>query len=356
MRRVERNYGLDLLRMVSMFLVVNLHVLSQGGAMVRIVGHESSYYACWFLETCAYCAVDCYGILSGYVGVTSKHRPARLLELWLNVFFYSAGITLIYWIAAPELLMEGSLWKAIFPVSWKTYWYFSAYVGLFVVMPYLNKLVNSLEGKERKHMMLVMFLLFSVSTALPKVNNSDFLALIGGYSFVWLVILYLFGACIRTCSFKRWTKLQYLLCYFALVAFSWSFKIVVENYTRQIYGEARFGRLFIGYTTPTILLASVCLFLTFENIKIRSSRIKRLILTASPLAFSVYIIHTHPLIWENVIKGISSACGYYAWPLTLLSVVGIAAVIYIVCSAVDFIRSKIFAVCNIRGLTEKVLH
>ena len=42
-----------------MFMIVNLHVLGQGGAMARIAGSESTYYAAWLIETCAYCAVDC---------------------------------------------------------------------------------------------------------------------------------------------------------------------------------------------------------------------------------------------------------------------------------------------------------
>ena len=92
MTEKKRNYGIDLLRMLSMFMIVNLHVLGQGGAMVRIVGDEAGYYAAWFLETCAYCAVDCYGLISGYVGVNGKFRPARLLELWLQVFFYSSAL------------------------------------------------------------------------------------------------------------------------------------------------------------------------------------------------------------------------------------------------------------------------
>ena len=47
-------------------------------------------------DSCAYCAVDCYGLISGYVGVNGKFRPARLLELWLQVFFYSFGLSLIH--------------------------------------------------------------------------------------------------------------------------------------------------------------------------------------------------------------------------------------------------------------------
>lgn len=298
MSDTKRNYGIDLLRMVSMFLIVNLHVLAQGGAMVRIVGAEGTYYAAWFLETCAYCAVDCYGLISGYVGVNGKFRPARILELWFQVFFYTAGITLIYRIFAPGLLLEDSLWTAIFPVGWKTYWYFSAYAGLFFVMPYLNKLVNSMKERELRRMAVVLFLVFSVGTAVPKVNGSDFLQLVGGYSFVWLCILYLCGACIRKCSFPRWKKRTYLLAYLGLVTFSWGFKIIVENYTRRVFGEAMFGRLFTGYVTPTIFLCAVCLVLMFEKMEFRKDWSKKLITVASPLAFSVYLIHTHPLIWE----------------------------------------------------------
>lgn len=350
----KRNYGLDLLRIVSMFLIVNLHVLGQGGAMVRIVGQEETYYACWFLETCAYCAVDCYGLISGYVGVDGKYRPARILELWLQVFFYSAGITLLYWIFAPGLLAADSLWKAIFPVCWKTYWYFSAYAGLFFVMPYLNRMVYALREEERKRMALMLFLLFSVGTALPKVNNSDFLQLIGGYSFVWLVILYLFGACIKTCRFRRRKTYQYLLAYFGLAAFSWIFKILVENYTRKVYGEAKFGRLFTSYTAPTILLCGVCLFLIFERLEIRSRVMQKLIAMASPLAFSVYLIHTQPLIWENMLKGAVGSYRYFHPILAVPAVLGTAVLIYLVCSLIDLVRKKLFEVLQVRAFTEWV--
>lgn len=353
MEVAKRNYGLDLLRIVSMFLVVNLHVLSQGGVMVRITGQESTYYASWFIETCAYCAVNCYGLLSGYVGVDSKFRPARLLELWCQVFFYSAGITLIFWPVSPDLLMENSLWKAIFPIGWKTYWYFSAYAGLFFVMPYLNRLVLALKEAERKRMALMMFLVFSVFTALPKVNDSDFLSLVGGYSFVWLVILYLFGACLKKCSFRRWKKWQYLLAYFGLVTFSWAFKILVENYTRKVYGEPRFGRMFTGYAAPTILLCGVCLLLIFEGIHVEKKWAQKLIAVASPLAFSVYLIHTHPLIWDNLISGLFSEYrNIKLIPLVMGAVLLSAAAIYVVCSLLDLIRFQIFRVIGVRRRSE----
>lgn len=348
----NRNYGLDLLRILSMFMIVNLHVLGQGGAMVKIVGRPEAYYAAWFLETCAYCAVDLYGLISGYVGVDSKYRPARILELWFQVFFYSAGITLLYRIFAPGLLVDGSLWKAIFPVSWKTYWYFSSYVGVFFLMPYLNKMVNSLTEKEVKRLAVTLFLVFSAGTAVPKVNSVDFLQLIGGYSFAWLLVLYLFGACLKKCSFRRWKNSRYILAYFGLVTFSWLFKILVENYTRKIYGEAKFGRLFTGYATPTIFLSAVCLFLMFENLKIKNESVQKWIAFASPLAFSVYLIHTQPQIWANVMKGAFSEFRYLpCWAIIPASLVA-AVLIYVICSMIDIVRKWLFGKLKVRHYSE----
>lgn len=348
LRQSGRNYGLDLLRMVSMFLIVNLHVLGQGGAMVRIAGNESTYYAAWFLETCAYCAVDCYGLLSGYVGVKGKPRLGRFLELWLQVFFYSAGITLVYYLAALQFLTGESFWQAVFPVCAKTYWYFSAYAGLFFLMPYLNRMVLALEERERKRLAAVLFFVFSVATAIPKAARTDFLSLVGGYSFAWLLILYLFGACLGTCTFRRWKLWKYGAAYLGLSAFSWIFKILVENYTRSMYGEAMFGRVFTGYAAPTMFLCAVCLLLLFEGLKIKGEWLCRLIKAASPLAFSVYIIHTHPLVWESLMKGAFSSYRYLHWAALLPAVLLSAVLIYTVCSLIDLLRKKLFDILDIR--------
>lgn len=354
MSATKRNEGIDLLRILSMFMIVNLHVLAQGGVMVRVTGHELPYYVCWFLETCAYCAVDCYGLISGYVGVESKYRPARILELWFQVFFYSAGITVLFWIFAPELLEADSFLKGFLPVSWKTYWYFSAYVGLFFLMPFLNRMINSMEEKELKKMALVLFLVFSAATALPKAYGVDFLSLGGGYSFVWLVILYLLGGCIRKCRWKRRKSRVYLLVYLGLVTFSWAFKILMENYTRRVYGEPRYGRLFTSYTAPTIFLCAVCLLLIFDRVKPEKPWMRRLISLASPLAFSVYLIHTHPLIFSNLLKGAFSV--YRSLPVWLIlpAVLGTSALIYAGCSLVDAVRKQLFSFLQIRRLSERL--
>lgn len=98
----KRNYGIDLLRMVAMFMVVILHVLGQGGVLAKTAGLKN--HIAWLLETGAYCAVDCFAIISGFVSYTDKEKTYRYskffrlatsnyLQFWhyINCFSREAG-------------------------------------------------------------------------------------------------------------------------------------------------------------------------------------------------------------------------------------------------------------------------
>ena len=46
----QRNSGIDFLRMVSMFMVVVLHVLGQGGILAALPPHTPRWALGWVLE------------------------------------------------------------------------------------------------------------------------------------------------------------------------------------------------------------------------------------------------------------------------------------------------------------------
>ena len=64
MKKVERNYGVDLLRIVAMYMVVVLHVLGKGGILYSLPKLSISYEVAWILEIAAYCAYHARRILS----------------------------------------------------------------------------------------------------------------------------------------------------------------------------------------------------------------------------------------------------------------------------------------------------
>lgn len=362
----RRNSGIDMLRILSMFLIVILHVLGQGGAMIRISSHPSTYQACWFLETCAFCAVNCYGLISGYVGRGTRLRISRLLYLWLTVWFYSVSIALIILAFAPELYVQAGVPKAfsdlfigrelywtlkvLFPVSMKNYWYFSGYAALFFLMPFINRLFDQLTEKECRRMLRVLFGIFSVWTMAPKAITSDFLNLTSGYTFVWLLLLYAAGACMRKSGYPGWKKRTCAAVYFVCILISWGWKMIIEDLTRASLGKAVFGRMFMTYTSPTIVLCGAALVVLFSKLEVRSSILTALVRFLAPLSFSVYIIHTHPLIWECVLKGAFKSYSALG-PLQVIPAVLVTALtIFLFCSLVDFVRLRLFDLLRVRDL------
>ena len=73
-KKHEINYGIDWLRILSMYMVAVLHTLGQGGILGSFKQGDLSFSIAWFLETSAFGAVDCFALISGYVGYHSHFR------------------------------------------------------------------------------------------------------------------------------------------------------------------------------------------------------------------------------------------------------------------------------------------
>ena len=347
----ERHYGIDLLRLVCMYMIPVLHVLGQGGVMARTKSNDPTYFACWLLEILCLCAVNCYALISGYVGLEAKFRPGRLLRMAGVVEFYSVLILVVFRFLHPELVTRDVVLKALLPVQWKAYWYYSDYVGLFFLMPFLNKGVLAMDRRERDRTMLVLFLLLSVFTTVSKTFSQDPFQLIGGYSLIWLCALYVFGACLRGSRLLELPRYVCLAGYFGCAAFAWIWKCLFDKKILPLPEETSMNRMFVTYTSPTIFLCGLCLFLFFVNTKIRASAARKGIAVLSPLAFYVYIIHVNPVIWDNYFYQ-----AFKTWrelppvrciPLVLLAALGI----YLVCLAIEFVRSR--AVLGLRAIIRK---
>ena len=139
----QRNFGIDLLRLISMFMVVVLHVLGNGGVLRNTQPLSIKSEVLWFLELSCYCAVNVFAIISGVVGLRAKHKFSSLINLCLQLIFYSVIITSIYIAISVCNGIDISLKDIFFALipSIRSLWYFSAYFCLFFFMPILNLII-----------------------------------------------------------------------------------------------------------------------------------------------------------------------------------------------------------------------
>ncbi|MEI3383159.1 MAG: hypothetical protein V8R21_05955 [Dysosmobacter sp.] len=72
---------------------------------------------------------------------------------------------------------------------------------------------------------------------------------------------------------------------------------------------------------------------------------------ASPLAFSVYLIHAHPLIWEHWLAGRFAFLADKPPILLASGVLGGAFAIYLVCSLADVLRAGLFRLFRVKAIS-----
>ena len=328
-----------------MFMVVILHILTQGGVLNASGRFTSQYEAGWLLQTAAFCAVDLYALISGYVWVYAEYRYRNIVELWMQVLFYTVPITILFWIFVPSSVSVIEWVKAICPIMFNQYWYFSSYVALFLFIPLLNTILDKMEKRQLQICIGMILLFFS---CIQTLFYSDAFGTNDGYSAIWLMVLYLVGGYVRKYSPNKNRKAaRFLTGYLVLIGLTWLSKLIIETLTLHVLGEVRAGNYLISYKSPTIFLAAVCLLLFFEKINI-SSFWKKLIRVLSPMAFGVYLIHGHPLVYNYLLKNRFVAYATFPWITEIFAVIGTAICINFACYAIDFVRVKLFERVHIR--------
>ena len=280
----ERNYGIDLLRLVLMYMVCMLHTLGQGGILNACEAGTIEYKVFWFMEILAYCAVDGFAMISGYTAVDKPRKYEKLVEMWFQAFFYAFIVTVILTIAGlnPEWSVK-ELIKCALPVTFGKFWYFTAFFALFFAIPVLNRFIFSVDEETARTAFVLLVGLFSCIEILAGAFNTQ-----SGYSALWLMVLYCIGALARQGRiFEQKKSITLIVIWAACILATW--------YVRGFLG---IGRL-TNYVSPTILASGLIMVVLFSRLRLKGTVISKL----SPLAFGIYLFQLSPVIWNNCLRG-----------------------------------------------------
>lgn len=349
-KKTGRQANMELLRMLSMMLVVVLHFLDKGGNLPALT--ESTMpaygYAAWILESLAIVSVNVYMLLSGYFLIESSFKPKRLLGLLLQVWFYSIGIGLVA--AAFGYLPEGSfgihyLLTLFLPISMNHYWFMSAYVFMYLFVPLLSAGIKQLSKKQ--HQLVLGALLFAfciIKSVVPARLEAD----AQGYDCIWYLCMFVTAAYIRRYGlsfFKGKGRSLFVYLAFAAAIFGVTFVL------RALYLKTgSLGTILTGcynYNHILVLAASLGVFYLFYHMQIKSERTGRLICRVAPYTLGVYLLHEHAAIryeWQQWIYAITGKPDNVG---SLLLVTAFAVLAVFLCGVLlDMVRTALFAAFN----------
>lgn len=332
----ERNYGIDLLRLVLMFMICILHVLGQGGILASSTAGTAKYSVFWLMEIFAYSAVDAFALISGYTATNKTRKYEKLVNIWFQVFFYSFIITIIFVIiGASGNIKAIDIIKNALPITFEKYWYMTAYFLLFLAIPILNEFLFKINEKDAKKAFIVFIILFTCMGLIK-----DAFKTMAGYSALWIIVLYCIGLLGKRINIFEKRKSITLIFIWLLC--------IVTTWVSYVYLDIE--RL-VDYVSPTIVLSGFIMVILFKRLKLKGTVISKL----APLALGVYLLQLNQVIWDNIIK---DAFVYIADKEIVLGVIWVlsyASLIFIAGLLVEFIRSKLAKVLRLDLLSKKIV-
>ena len=161
--------------------------------------------------------------------------------------------------------------------------------------------------------------------------------------------------------FKNCSKNKIQLTLFVATIFflfinfiTYNFGTILENnpsYLLQYFGHL-ITENYIRYNFIFVILQSVCYFLWFSTLNIKSKFINYI----SSLTLGIYLIHEYYLIRGNI---------YYKWfnldnpellasKILIIKVIIVAIIIFVGCAIIDIIRQLIFKFIRKRKISQKI--
>lgn len=342
---MERNRGIDLLRIIAMVFVASLHIIGIGGIINGSELLSGNFLLAQLLRIAMLCAVDCYGLISGFVGWDRKPKLSALATLWLKAVCYCAVITALTARLVPGSVDRKTVWNVFLPITTGQYWYLTAYVGLFVLQPILNHAVRTMAKKDLGRTLAAVLVLFSL---LPISPLTDAFYLHDGYSVLWLCVIYLLGGYLGKYGLPRLSTLKWIGIYGFCILFAWAPRMIALFWKPHLWYDA-YGNILIEYTSPTIVLAAVALLAVFSRMKVPAC-----VSGLSGFAFGAYLLHAHPLVFRYLLTDRFSHLGSGSMGAMLLTLFPAALAITAAGMAADALLTSLFRLLRISKLLKRL--
>lgn len=342
----KRMANYELLRILSMFMVITLHYLSHTGSLL-VPGEtaQGRQVLGTLIESFCIVAVNVYVLISGYFLVEAGFRLKRILALAGQVLFYALAVPLVM-LGLGSFNREAGLYQLIpyvFPLQAEHYWFATSYVLLYLFTPFLNAAVKHMGKRQMQIALAGLLLLFSIEKS---VIPAEFVTDRFGYDFGWFLCVYLLAAYIRLYGFTFLnTAKRAWLCYtgcglllFAAVAVSY----LIHEKTGAL---AYYMTVPFHYNYIFCLLGAAALFAAFGYVKIPAGKAADRICRLSAFTFGVYLFHEHLDIrnvwvgWIEEFLGPVSQTGLAGF---LIHLVISVALVYAAGTFVDAVRLNIF--------------
>ena len=312
--KAARQSNMELLRILAAAGVIVLHFNARALAAAPPPGR----YLLLGLQLLSASSVNVFVMLSGYFlwrrERVSVHKPLSLLLQLVVCRLAMHGIELV--LGSAEFTWEGLLLLVV-----PTDYFLVLYAALYLLSPYLNRVIALQDDRKLRRFLLLLLLVFSVWN-----YAGQLLSLLTGLSFTSGSTVGIKGAQ------DGYTIVNFILCYCVGAAIGRK-SLTVRRPGLLLLGclaaellLSRLGLYFsISYLSPFVICQAACAVLLAERVRFQS----RFVNFIAGAALSVYIIHMHLLARFDPAscagRSLFGTAAYLAMTVAVIYAAGVAA-------------------------------
>ena len=291
-KKISRTCFLDLLRIVACFLVIVNHTNSS------IFLGSSPDHIRWYISLAYFflckIAVPVFFMISGYLMLSKMDTWKKTLNRFFRILVVLVCGSVLYSLyynlyvnhnySATAVLKKALSFYKDSPTN--AFWYLYAYLAIILMMPFLQKMVQSMTRKDYHIFFLLYGVFFGIFPILKHYSemvtiNSNFnLTICSGYVCVLLIGSYFSRFEIKKTRFGFFMALITLCAMIGLNVFL----------TLLEYKKSATGYLFLDNRTfLPIIVESVCVFYMASFLK-TSEKISRVVTFVGSCTFGIYLV------------------------------------------------------------------
>lgn len=272
-----RRSNFELLRFLCIIGIVCMHII--GLIYQSVDGYNR--VICIFLNSIFNANVSIFVLISGYFGI--KKQLSKLLSMEYMVLFYSIISFLVILYLNHDNINNISffiyLLQVIFPTLTMKYWFFSCYVILFFLAPYIELMFQKLSLQLIQRLIIMLLFFFSIAPTFL------YIEILGdaGKGIVNMLLIYMIGRYFSYYGIPQKLEKIHLILLPFLIIFSTFFNTLLSMKFRPqglILNFARDNSLF------TIGIA-ICIFIFFHKKNLYSALINNL----ASFVFPIYLVN-----------------------------------------------------------------
>ena len=330
----EKNYQLEVLRVISCINVVLIHVCNLYSRSFGEIG-DGEYVFSVILNAMARTSVPIFFMISGATSLGSNYDFKKYVKKVVNMAVVLLVTSVLYRIWNIVYFDRAYDYHDIFDTPTKLHlWYLYAYLGILIMLPFLQKMFRDLD-KKYEILFVVIWFIFLVAYRVLDRLNMDIgyrLPIIGSTYYVgYFVLGHLICKYLKEIKIKRtWL---YVIRYGSLLT-----TILLMCYGS--FSRNKHYDWYWQYRALFIALQSIAMFILIASATPKKRKVfgRDLIADIARLSFMIYLIHPFFLDIIKTELSYGKWSAYVAIPIFTLMTFVCAVV---TAAVIAFVKGKI---------------